>query len=180
MHEFHELVERCTFFTLNTLETANNKIVEALQASSATELIKALQMIQLQKVILAVGMFSIFEANLQESLCCETDNYTFDKVKKILIEKREFDIRENFEDLYDAINVLKHGRGRSYNNLVNKIKKLPFRVRQPDEFFFAEGDVSEVSTLIEVDDSFICHCSSVITNVSRLMYSYVNDSNYRK
>ena len=75
-------------------------------------------------------------------------------------------MKERFDDLFLAINVLKHGRGRSYDALVAKAKALPFRIKQPDESFFFEGDVSEVSTLVEVDDAFVQHCGKVISDVS--------------
>ena len=123
-------------------------------------------MIQLQKAIFAVGMFSIFEANLQEGLSCTNG---FDEAKKILDDEGELDMKESFDDLILAINVLKHGRGRSYNTLVAKAKVLPFRIKLPNESFFFEGDVSEVSTLVEVDDAFVQRCGDVISDVSRVI-----------
>ena len=39
-------------------------------------------------------------------------------------------------------------------------------MKMPDEAFFAEGDVSEVSTLIEVDDAFVLRCAEVIRDIS--------------
>lgn len=166
MHSFTELVDRCTRFTLETLREANKITIEALQTSSATSLVKTLQMIQLQKTILAVGMFSIFEANLQEGLSCSNG---FDNAKKILDDEGELSIKERFEDLFLAINVLKHGRGRSYDTLVEKAEALSFRIKLPNESFFFEGDVSEVSTLIEVNDAFVQCCSDVISEVSRII-----------
>ncbi|AHJ12961.1 hypothetical protein [Sulfurospirillum multivorans] len=164
MHSFTELVNRCAIFTLKTLSDTNERTIEALQTNGATSLVKTLQMIQLQKVILAVGMFSIFEANLQEGLDC-TDG--FGEAKKILDNEGKTDLKECFDNLILAINVLKHGRGRSYDTLIAKANTLPFRIKLPDEFFFSEGDVSEVSTLIEVNDMFVQHCGKVINDVSR-------------
>ena len=166
MHSFTELVDRCATFTLETLREANERTIEALQTSGATSLIKTLQIIQLQKVILAVGMFSIFEASLQECLDCSNG---FGEAKKILDDEGELDMQERFDDLFLAINVLKHGRGRSYDALVVKAETLPFRIKLPDESFFFEGDVSEVSTLVEVDDAFVQHCGDVISDVSRVI-----------
>lgn len=163
MHSFTELADRCAAFTLETLREANERTIEALQSSGATSLVKTLQMIRLQKAILAVGMFSIFEANLQDGLGCKNG---FDGAKKILDAQGELDMKECFNDLCLAINVLKHGRGPSYHALVAKAQTLPFRIKLPGESFFFEGDVSEVSILVEVDDSFVQHCGSVISNVS--------------
>jgi len=70
MHTFADIVDRGTAFTLEALRVANERTIDALQTSAATPLVKALQMIQLQKAILAVGMFSLFEAILQDGLMC--------------------------------------------------------------------------------------------------------------
>ena len=166
MHRFTELIDRCTAFTLENLRETNERTAEALQTSGATPLIKTIQMIHLQKVILAVGMFSIFEANLQDGLGCANG---FVGANKILDDEGELEIKERFNDLISAINVLKHGRGKSYATLVKKAKMLPFRIKLPDESFFFEGDVSEISTLIEVDDAFVQNCGEVISGVSEVI-----------
>jgi len=70
MHSFADFVERSTNFTLSVLNKADAEVTEALQNSAATNLVKTLQMIQLQKVIMAVGMFSIFESIVQDRLGC--------------------------------------------------------------------------------------------------------------
>jgi hypothetical protein len=62
MHEFTELVDRCITLTIESLNEINEKKLDALEKSANTGLVKTLQMIQLQKVILSVGIFSIFEA----------------------------------------------------------------------------------------------------------------------
>lgn len=166
MHRFTELVDRCASFTLRNLKEANEQTIEALQTSGATSLVKTLQMIQLQKAILAVGMFSIFEANLQDGLRCDNG---FAEARKILDSEGEAGIKERFEDACKAINVLKHGRGRSYDALVAKAKALPFRIKMPNESFFFEGDVSEINTLIEVDDNFVQYCGNIISKVSQVV-----------
>lgn len=172
MHSFDELADRCAAFTLEALRSANERTVEELQTRAATPLIKALQMIQLQKVILAVGMFSIFESSLQDRLKCRDG---FREAEAILDQQGENSLKENFRDLAAAINVLKHGRGRSYDTLVAKAQGLPFRVKLPDEEFFFEGDVSEVSTLIEVDDAFVQRCGDVISAVSEILRAVRSD-----
>jgi len=166
MHEFAELADRCAAFTLNALSDAQARVVEALQESGATTLVKSLQMVQLQKVISAVGMFSIFEAMLQYTQSCSEG---FRGAAQILERQGEFALKERFEDLQLAINVLKHGRGRSYDALLSKAASLPFRVKLPDEAFFVEGDVAEVSTLGEIDDAFVIRCANVIREVSGAM-----------
>jgi len=164
MHSFSELADRCTSFTLAALREANDRTVDMLQTSGATNLVKTLQMIQLQKAVLAVGMFSIFEADLQASLGCKNG---FKKARQILDGKGKAELKDRFDDLYFAINALKHGRGDSYNTLVAKAEQLPFRVKLPTESFFFEGDVAEVDTLIEVDDAFVQLCGDMISEVSQ-------------
>lgn len=163
MHAFHELAEHGMEFSLAALNEAYAKVIEALETSAETRLVKALQMMQLQKAVLAVGMFSMFEAMLQDGLNC-TDG--FREAAALLDAKGETALREGFSDLQLAINVLKHGRGRSYDALVGKANGLPFRLKLPDEHFFNEGDVSEVSTLIDVDDAFVRRCAVVIREVT--------------
>jgi len=163
MHTFTELIDRCTTFTLSTLGEANEKTIEALETSAATSLVKTLQMIQLQKTILAVGMFSIFEASLQENL---GGSYGFREAQRILDNEGKLALKEQFDNFYLAINVLKHGRGDSYDALISKTTVLPFKIKLPNESFFVEGDVSEISTLVEVDDAFVQHCADVIKDVS--------------
>ncbi len=164
MHEFTELADRCATFTLKSLREANERTIDALQTSGATTLVKTLQMIQLQKAILAVGMLSIFEAILQDRLNCADG---FKEAKSVLAGAGESSLLEKFDDALLAINVLKHGRGRSYDRLVAKAPNLPFKVLLPGDSFFEEGDVSEISTLIEVDDNFVELCGTLIGEVTQ-------------
>lgn len=166
MHRFDELVTRCIESALSALEEVGDKIHEALNTSGATSLVKGLQTIQLQKAILAVGMFSMFEAKLQDGLNCSNG---FGEARKILSDEGETALKTRFDDFQTAINVLKHGRGRSYDDLAKRATKLPFRIKSPDESFFEEGDVSEISTLIEVDDDFVRACARLVHDVSAVI-----------
>jgi len=163
MHEFCELVQHTTAFTLNALEAAWQATTDELQGSAETRLVKALQMVQLQKAISAVGMFAMFDAEIQERLQCKDG---FSEANQRLDAAGKGELRDLFVKLQQAVNVLKHGRGRSYDALVAVAPKLPFRVKLPDEAFFNEGDVSEISTLVEVDDKFVLLCADVISQVS--------------
>ena len=162
MHSFSELIDRCSAFTLGALDDAQAKTLGALQTSSATSLLKTLQMVQLQKVISAVGMFSIFDAMLQDGLECADG---FREAGRILITEGEEILSERFSNLQLAINVLKHGQGRSYTILLAKEASLPFNIKRPGDHFFNEGNVAEVSTLIEVDDAFVLRCAETIRDV---------------
>ena len=67
------------------------------------------------------------------------------------------------------MNVLKHGRGRSYERLLARPGEVEFKVKAPDENFFSEGDVSEVGVLIDVDDGFVRRCAAVIEEASAVI-----------
>ena len=66
MHSFADLADRSVNFALGTLQRAEDEVTEALQTSGATRHVKNLQMIQLSRAIIAVGMFSIFESVVQD------------------------------------------------------------------------------------------------------------------
>lgn len=138
MHNFSNLIYKSTIFTLNAIEEANSKALNELETGASTIAVEILQMNRLQKMILAVGMFSSFESFLQEELSCQNG---FKEAKKILMQKRKKDLHNRFMDFYYAINVLKHGKGMSYEALVAKSGALPFKLRLPGENFFEEGDV---------------------------------------
>src|SRR4051794_13830366 len=78
-------------------------------------------------------------------------------------------LAETFSDYQSAINVLKHGTGRSYRQILAKASKLEFKVKPEGEPFFYEGDVSEVSVLIDVDEQFVRRCAELIQQVSSIM-----------
>lgn len=167
MHSFSEIAYRCSVFTLTTLKEVEDKTVKELQTSGATTLVKTLQMVRLDKVIFAVGIFSVFEALLQDRLNCKNG---FAEAKKILKQSGETKLFEQFSDIELAVNALKHGQGRSYNAIVAKSGgTLTSQVKQPSDCFFNEGDVSEVTTLIDVDDNFIESCVEVIEKVSQVI-----------
>jgi hypothetical protein len=167
MHQYTELIDRAAAFTLHALQDAHDRAVQALQTSAATSLVKTLQMIELTKATMAVGMFSVFEAHLQDRLGSPNG---FSAARAALKRSGKNELEERFSNYYLAINALKHGRGSSYDALVAKADTLPFRVKRPGEHFFFEGDVSEVSTLVQVEDKFVRDCAAVIREVSEALY----------
>jgi hypothetical protein len=73
-----------------------------------------------------------------------------------------------------AINVLKHGRGRSYEHLLSKSAELEFKVKRPGESVFDEDEVSEVDTFIDVDDQFVRRCAALIQEITSFIRSKEN------
>lgn len=169
MHKFSDLINLCTFYTLSSLERTNNEIIDALQKRGSTTLVKTLQMVQLQKAIFLVGMFSMFEADLQTNLDCSDG---FNKLREVLKNEGEMQLLEKFNDITLAVNVLKHGLGKSYDKLVTKADSLEFNIKLQGKTFFDEGDVSEPSTLIEVDEKFVKYCVYIIQQVSDVIDRY--------
>jgi len=172
MHNFDHLVYRGIRFTLDSLNETHSKVIQELEIRGSTNSVKNLQMIRLQKAILALGMFSLFESTLQTGLKCENG---FKEAKQLLVATGQGDLIDRFQLFIAAINVLKHGRGRAYDFLVEKFESLPFRIKLPRENFFFEGDVSEISTLIEVDDMFVLNCAQLIEDVSNVIRRKYSD-----
>lgn len=85
-------------------------------------------------------------------------------MRRILDQTGDEPLRARFDQCCNAINALKHGYGRSHNVLLEE-PNLPFRVKKREENFFFEGDVSEIWTLVEVDDTFVRQC---VRNISDL------------
>jgi hypothetical protein len=135
MHRFSTLIDMSTSFALSALNDAQSKVLKHLQSQADTLSVKTLQMIVLQKSIIAIGMYSLFESMVQDQLAVKNG---LQEVLHVLNEQCEFDLRQSFEAYFLAINVLKHGRGRSYDKLVSRHGSLPFRLRRPNENFFGK------------------------------------------
>ena len=163
MHSFSELAYRCTNFSLAKINEGYDLSVKALSETGATPPLKNMQALNLQKMIHAVGLFSVYEAHLQRRLHCRDG---FKEAKSFLEQAGEISLKDKFHDYYLAINALKHGDGASYNNLVAKFNNLDFVVDTPTTPVQEEGDVSGVEGLVLVDDDFIQNCLAVITEVS--------------
>lgn len=163
MHRFTELADRAAIFALNSLNEVLNRTVEALQTSGATMHVKNLQMVSLSKAVLAVGLFSIFEAMLQDEL---GGVYGFEGARRALKAQGDDALEARFENYILAVNVLKHGNGRSYHTLVSRKSALPFKVMTDADFEEIEGDVSAINTLIWVDDEFVGNCGAMIREVT--------------
>ena len=116
MHNFNELIQYSTSFNLTSINKETKNLYRNLTTNANTSNIKMLQMIELQKVIISIGMFSMFDAIVQNELNCKNG---FKIINEILIDKNEIELQNSFQDLSMAINVLKHGKG-SETSLLNK------------------------------------------------------------
>ena len=71
MHNFSELVEGSTMATLNSINQIHKMTSKELETKASTSLIKSLQVLNLQKTIYIIGVFSLSESTLQECLWCK-------------------------------------------------------------------------------------------------------------
>jgi hypothetical protein len=167
------LLSQCAEFTLSHSQSGSENIIKELQSGGRTTLVTGLRMLRLQGMILAVGMFSLFESLLQSNMGWQQP---FDQLDKHLKQFNKNDLAQTFCDYRKAINVLKHGRGPSYEQLLAKANDLEFSIKTSGDHFFCEGDVSEVDVLIDVDHKFVRRCAALIQEVSKIIGS--NDRNW--
>jgi len=147
--------------TTSGTEEARQHVLALLQESGSTVLVKGLQAIELQRAMTSVGFVSMFEAALQRALGVENG---FCSARAVLQEGGHADLEKSFADTLLAINVLKHGAGRSHSELLARRNELPFKVRAEDEVF-EEGDLSELDFLVRADDEFFHHCAAIVGKV---------------
>ena len=162
-----QLLTACVNFSLFHAAEHEAEVHKELQTSGATRLVDALRMLRLQKAILAVGMFSLFEAVLQDQLGWKRP---FKDLVTYLEDHDQSELAATFSDYYLAINVLKHGQGTSYDKLVLRRSSLEFTVGSPHEFY-REGDVAEVQVLIDVDERFVRRCAEIIEHAANFIRS---------
>jgi hypothetical protein len=158
-----ELLTACVGFTLQHTHEAEQQTFKELKTSGATRLVNALRVFRLQRAILAVGMFSMFEALLQSKLKWTQPFIQLDD------HLRKNDKAQLASAIYDyrlAVNVLKHGEGRSHQELLARADELEFKVGADGAHFHEEGDVSDVGILVNADDQFVRRCAELIEQAS--------------
>jgi hypothetical protein len=165
MHPFHEIIS----FTNSSINIYIDKrfedIGKALNENPKSIYIKALQGIELQKAIQVVGSLSIFESILQKQLNVDSG---FQSAKMILKEKGMNELLKKFTYWINIVNVLKHGYGRSYKNLIDD--EFPdIKIKSTEDAFFSEGDVSEVDTIIQINNEHIDIITDLILEVSKAL-----------
>jgi uncharacterized protein YgiM (DUF1202 family) len=161
-----DLLSRCAEFTLSHTLRVEAEVLGELKTSAASRLVTALRMLRLQRAILAIGMFSLFESLLQNRMGWQQP---FDRLNEYLTEHGACELAQTFNDYRLAVNVLKHGRGRSYEQLSEQSARLEFKVKSQGEAFFFEGDVSEVEVLIDADDKFVRRYAGLIQDVTAII-----------
>lgn len=165
-----ELLSGCAEFTLQHTDEVEAAINQEFEESAATRLVNGVRMCRLQKAVLAVGMFSMFEAALQSHFGMDKP---FHELDAFLRKKELGEVADAIKDYKDAINALKHGTGKSHDALLKRVDDLEFRVKEP-ETFFEEGDVSEIDILVDVDAHFVRRCAEMIQTATRAVEEDLN------
>jgi hypothetical protein len=163
-----QLLPACANFVLSHAAELEQHVLKQLETSGATRHVMTLRMLRLQRAVLAIGMFSLFEALLQTKL-----NWAkpFDELHRYLNEHDNQQLASAFTDYRLAINALKHGQGRSHTELLARASALDFRVRAAGDWFGEEGDISEVDVLIDADEQFVGRCAQLIEEASAVIRS---------
>jgi hypothetical protein len=164
MHSITDLAGQSARFTLGRLKETTDRVIGT--DSGTTAMVKTLQMIRLQKAIMSVGMFSMFESILQQRMGWPDG---FGEARAFLMQHGDAKLAKRFALFAAAVNVLKHGEGRSYDMLLSEVDPLPFRVKPRGDFFFSEGDVTEVAVLVDADDAFVMACADLIVEISTIV-----------
>jgi hypothetical protein len=86
----------------------------------------------------AVDIFSLFEARMQHHF--KRGPFSR-KLKSLLLESQQTDLADKFYQYYLAMNVLKHGRGVSYRELLNVPNSL-FVVKSNEDIIIDEEHLS--------------------------------------
>lgn len=155
-----ELLKPSVDSILQSVDERERKIVEALATSASSSLVNGLRIVRLQRSILAIGVFSLFESLLQHEM--EWDR-PFDRLVERLMSLGHGNLARLVGDYWLAINVLKHGEGPSHDKLMRRTGELDFSVKPCGEFFF-EGDVGEGQPLIDVDSRFVMRCAEILAD----------------
>ena len=170
MDGFHESVVYSLESALGEMNTKREHLAAMLEHSPSKVVLRGLSTLQLQKAMLAVGAFSMFEASLQNEFGLE-DGYAFREASLRLASMGCCQLKDRLVEMQSAINALKHGRGSSYSKLLDRPHELTFRVKMRDEAYFNEGDVGEIQTLVEVDDAFVRAVATLIFEIGEALHT---------
>jgi len=157
-----ELLTGCCSFLLPKIDDAEREAAKLLEVSSYTVALNSLRSFRIQRAVIAVGMFSMFESALQaENEWADP----FKELKCLLNEKGLQELATRFDHYRLAINVLKHGEGQSFDRLFAHQDILEFDIKQSNDWFDGEGDITESQFLIDADGNFVLACAELIQEI---------------
>ena len=131
--------------TAKALEDRISEALKLMDGSLGTDAqVKELRRATKALELAAVDIFSIFEARMQHHF--KRGPFSR-KLKALLLESKQPDLADRLHKYYLAVNVLKHGKGASYRELLNSPTSL-FAVKSPQT---ANSDEAQPSvSLIDV------------------------------
>jgi len=164
LRELDLLTTSCTTL-LPVVQAKENECLAILERIGSTSAVNAYRALQLQRIVIVVGMFALFEATLADEFGWRSPIET---LKAKFRENDRSKLASRFEEYWLANNVLKHGAGPSLTRLLDIEEGLEFKVKRPGDWFFQEGDLAEGHALILVSDEFILNCSKLIEECSQV------------
>lgn len=118
--------------TARRFEESVSEILKLMHENGGqTVFVNGLRMATVEIEVTVVGVFSLFEARMQPNF---PRGSFFKQLRKHLIEAGQSELADQVHYYYLAVNVLKHGRGSSYEEL-RKVPNLPFVLKQPEDIF---------------------------------------------
>jgi len=123
-------------------KTSENHISEILKTmdgqNGSDAQVEELRAATVSRELLAVDIFSVFEARMQHHFRRGPFSR---KLKALLLEVGKTDLADRVHHYYLAINVLKHGKGASYRELLNAPSSL-FVVKPTKDIIDEEAQTS--------------------------------------
>ena len=114
--------------TAKALEDRISEALKLMDGSLGTDAqVKELRRATKSLELAVVDIFSIFEARMQHHF--KRGPFSR-KLKALLLESKQPDLADRLHKYYLAVNVLKHGKGASYRELLNSPTSL-FDVKSP-------------------------------------------------
>lgn len=145
--------------TARQMQAVLDELFEALQTSGATRLLSGVDICHTQLATSSVGVFSIYESRLQSGFGWGNP---FDEVMKRVNAAGHCHEAKQFDNYRLAINVLKHGTGKSHNKLLDRHDQLEFEVQKVFGDLNQEGDVCPPSDLVVVSVQFLERCCDLV------------------
>ncbi|SEW22540.1 hypothetical protein SAMN05444851_2276 [Aliiroseovarius sediminilitoris] len=153
MHwSFEELLAASKAMEKNALEVEDAAIDQLQKGAASNYLVCSLQRASVQKEVIALGFINRCEFLLQSHF--PEQKHIFTHLERVFEDKKQADLSKSVRAIRLLNNVLKHGEGRSLDEL-RKENGLWFAVKSEGEHFFDEGDVSEVESIVDTRGVFL-------------------------
>lgn len=123
-------------------KTSEDRISEALKSSGSDELTSATAALEAA----SVDIYSVFEARMQHHFRRGPFSR---KLKALLLENGQADLANRLHEYYLAINVLKHGKGASYRELLEAPSAL-FEVKPSVKPSDDSTDEETAASLVDI------------------------------